>query len=346
MSEQLQLRRGNTAAIASFTGAQGEVVVDTTLNELVVQDGSTAGGWYMAGLGTANTFTIGQIFSGSGPTLAAGQVSVSGTIPTIGANNEGGLFVSATNGACVAGQGSTFDSTLQNRAGTVALGVLANTKICQFQGSTELAAGTTVIFPLLFSSGTNLTTATAGAWEYDGNVFYSSVAASERGVVPSEQFIINNNATYTLTSTTAAQALFSAGAGTITLAAGLYEFECFFALGSMSGSSGSFGFVLGGTATATARWVADASMPSATNNTPTAGYQTFSTLAGTTALTANSTNGNGVAMIKGLIRISSAGTIIPQVSLTVAAAAVVQLDAFFKVSPLGAAAVGSVGNWS
>jgi hypothetical protein len=44
MSEQLQLRRGTVAQVAAFTGAQGEVVVDTTNNRLVVQDGATAGG--------------------------------------------------------------------------------------------------------------------------------------------------------------------------------------------------------------------------------------------------------------------------------------------------------------
>ena len=48
MSEQLQLRRGSAAQVAAFTGAQGEVAVDTTNNRLVVQDGSTAGGWPQA----------------------------------------------------------------------------------------------------------------------------------------------------------------------------------------------------------------------------------------------------------------------------------------------------------
>ncbi len=45
MSEQLQLRRGTAAQIATFTGAQGELVVDTTNNRLVLQDGATAGGF-------------------------------------------------------------------------------------------------------------------------------------------------------------------------------------------------------------------------------------------------------------------------------------------------------------
>ncbi len=45
MSEQLQLRRGTSAQVAAFTGAQGEVAVDTTFNRLVVQDNTTVGGF-------------------------------------------------------------------------------------------------------------------------------------------------------------------------------------------------------------------------------------------------------------------------------------------------------------
>ncbi|SDA11221.1 hypothetical protein SAMN03159476_00403 [Pseudomonas sp. NFPP05] len=48
MSTQYQLRRGTTAECLLFTGAQGEVVVDTDKNTLVVQDGVTAGGYPQA----------------------------------------------------------------------------------------------------------------------------------------------------------------------------------------------------------------------------------------------------------------------------------------------------------
>jgi hypothetical protein len=44
MPTQLQLRRGTTAQTASFTGATGEVTVDTDRKTLVVHDGSTTGG--------------------------------------------------------------------------------------------------------------------------------------------------------------------------------------------------------------------------------------------------------------------------------------------------------------
>ena len=57
MTEQLQLRRGTATQIAAFTGAQGEVVVDTTNNRAVVNDGSTPGGWPAAKLSEVVTNT-------------------------------------------------------------------------------------------------------------------------------------------------------------------------------------------------------------------------------------------------------------------------------------------------
>jgi hypothetical protein len=44
MAKQLKLRRGTTSQHSSFTGAEGEVTVDTTKDTVVVHDGSTAGG--------------------------------------------------------------------------------------------------------------------------------------------------------------------------------------------------------------------------------------------------------------------------------------------------------------
>ena len=44
MSKQVRFRRGTTAQHASFTGAEAEITVDTTKNQVVVHDGATAGG--------------------------------------------------------------------------------------------------------------------------------------------------------------------------------------------------------------------------------------------------------------------------------------------------------------
>lgn len=48
MSEQVQLRRGTTAQNATFTGAQGELTVDTSLTKLILHDGATVGGHLIA----------------------------------------------------------------------------------------------------------------------------------------------------------------------------------------------------------------------------------------------------------------------------------------------------------
>ncbi|HNY25705.1 MAG TPA: hypothetical protein PKJ33_04195 [Alphaproteobacteria bacterium] len=44
MSRQIQIRRGTTSEHTSFTGAIGEITMDTTTNTLRVHDGETAGG--------------------------------------------------------------------------------------------------------------------------------------------------------------------------------------------------------------------------------------------------------------------------------------------------------------
>lgn len=48
MSIEVQRRRGTTVAHATFTGAVGEITVDTDKNTLVVHDGATAGGFPLA----------------------------------------------------------------------------------------------------------------------------------------------------------------------------------------------------------------------------------------------------------------------------------------------------------
>ena len=48
MAKQLQLRRGTELQNDTFTGANGEVTVDTTNKTLRVHDGTTVGGTQLA----------------------------------------------------------------------------------------------------------------------------------------------------------------------------------------------------------------------------------------------------------------------------------------------------------
>ena len=45
MATRIKFRRGSTAEHSSFTGAVGEVTVNTSKDTLVVHDGSTQGGF-------------------------------------------------------------------------------------------------------------------------------------------------------------------------------------------------------------------------------------------------------------------------------------------------------------
>ena len=72
MPTTLQFRRGNTTQNNSFTGAAGEITVDTTLNTLRVHDGSTAGGTATVGLTATQTLTNKTLTS---PTINGGTFS-------------------------------------------------------------------------------------------------------------------------------------------------------------------------------------------------------------------------------------------------------------------------------
>jgi hypothetical protein len=175
----------------------------------------------------------------------------------------------------------------------------------------------------------------------DGNTFTFPLASS---LVDGEQFC-TLTAAYTLASSTGAQALFNTSAtGAITLPAGAYFFDCFFSLSAMSASSGSFGFAFGGTAVLTAQlWYAEANKAAlATAATPMA---TVNTAANTTLVTANTTT-TGWAHVWGKLRIGTGGTLIPEVSLGVAAAAIVGVDSYFRIWNVGAATVQTFGTWS
>jgi len=68
MAKLLKLRRGTTSQHGSFTGAEGEVTVDTTKDVIVVHDGSTAGGVPLAkeDLANVSSSTIaGRLATGS-----------------------------------------------------------------------------------------------------------------------------------------------------------------------------------------------------------------------------------------------------------------------------------------
>jgi len=286
---------------------------------------------------------IGQIvFSGADGTTFIPAASIVAEVDgTPGTSDMPGrlLFKTTADGAATATTAVTIDN-----AQRVGVGVTP-TAVLMLKAGTATASTA----PLKFTAGTNLTTAEAGVVEYDGTVFYADVAASTRTTIVAQQSLVLNTANSTLASQTAAQKIFNNTTnGAVTLPVGTYFFECFYSLSSMSATSGSFGFALGGTATFTQQWRSEAQKGTATLATATATQATFSTAANTTLATA-SVNTVGYAFISGIINVTVTGTVIPQVSVTIAAAPVVGVGSYFKinaVSPTNSTTNVTVGNWS
>lgn len=84
MAEQLQLRRGTTAANDALTGAIGELTADTDLNQLRLHDGATPGGATIGGGGGGALDDLSDVTITSPATGAAlvynGSAWVDGTI--------------------------------------------------------------------------------------------------------------------------------------------------------------------------------------------------------------------------------------------------------------------------
>ena len=78
MPTQVQFRRGTTTQNESFTGAVGELSVDTTLDTIRVHDGSTAGGIRLAKYSELNSGDITAVVAGTG--LSGGATSGSATV--------------------------------------------------------------------------------------------------------------------------------------------------------------------------------------------------------------------------------------------------------------------------
>jgi len=140
MAKLLKLRRGTTSQHSSFTGAEGEVTVDTDKEALVVHNGSTAGGFPVAradGTGVTNFTITGELdaatldISGNADidgTLEADSYTVDGTAlseyiaDTVGGmvtgNTETGIAVTYEDGD------NTLDFVVgtlnQNTTGTAA----------------------------------------------------------------------------------------------------------------------------------------------------------------------------------------------------------------------------------
>lgn len=73
------------------------------------------------------------------PTMAAGTLALAGiiTAPTFGANGEGAIYLSATNGFVLQGQGSTNDVVLVNKSGSIVCNITTGTLTINCNGNMQ-----------------------------------------------------------------------------------------------------------------------------------------------------------------------------------------------------------------
>jgi hypothetical protein len=220
-------------------------------------------------------------------------------------------------------------------------------------GSVILSSGVASSAPLVMPVGTLLTNPTVGAIENDGNCFYVTPRTSARNVVRSEQ-LITINAAYTMTTVaTAAQKLFNATTnGALNVAPNrTYMYDCAFSLTGMQTTSHTVGFGFGGTASITRNMYVGIAKQAAGSTAGAANIMMSTLIAPSTtaagALAPASTLTTLVAKVEGKIVIDTSGTIIPSIIQSVGTvAAVVGIDSYFRIWPIGSTVVGTVGDWS
>jgi len=198
----------------------------------------------------------------------------------------------------------------------------------------------------------SLGTAAAGAFDYDGKVFYATPQGTQRGVVPGAQFFRLDAALAGANVNTAQSVL---GVGVTLSASTVYAFEAVYALSKAAGTtSHSVGLGFGGTATinniAYAGILASNSSALTTDGTgaigvyvQTAANTTFSNGASTAATLFRTYT------LKGTVSVNAGGTFIPQYTLSAApgGAYTTALGSYFMIYPIGASGANvNVGTWA
>jgi hypothetical protein len=154
MSVQVKHRRDSATNISTFTPAQGELIVDTTNNRVIVGDGSTVGGWPAAKL-VESGGAVGP--NGSALKLNVSELAVSGlsgaSVTATGAIPAGALVV-----ACAARVTTAI-------AGATSFSVGYTGSTSAFGSGLSISAGSTnegMIGPNPFYSATNVILTAAG----------------------------------------------------------------------------------------------------------------------------------------------------------------------------------------
>jgi hypothetical protein len=212
---------------------------------------------------------------------------------------------------------------------------------------TKLDPGTTTVSPLTFTSGTNLTTATAGTLEYDGKAFYATPSGALRGIIPGLQYY-RNNSTLAYAVGSGTSSVFGVGVTLASSTVYIMEGQLTFQRSVAASHFCNMGF--GGTATLNSilwqgRNIWQTGLIPLVDSS--AEYSICTTASMTQIVSSASTQTLAV-FLRGTVSVNSGGTFIPQFSQSAATAFyTLQIGSYFAIYPIGASGANiSVGSWA
>lgn len=199
-----------------------------------------------------------------------------------------------------------------------------------------------------------LGTAVAGAFDYDGKVFYATPQGTQRGVVPGAQFFRLDAGLAGANVTTAQNVL---GVGVTLSASTVYAFEAIYGFSKTAGTTAhTFGLGFGGTATINniGYWGLQELEPSFAYTGTAGNMGSFYTQTAANTLSGQSTTTATVTRlirITGTVSINAGGTFIPQYTmsavLTPSGAYTTAAGSYFLIYPIGASGANvNVGTWA
>jgi hypothetical protein len=242
-------------------------------------------------------------------------------------------------------------------------------------GNLLIAAGGATTTPVQLTTGTLNTSAVAGGLEFNSGIWYATPSTGSRGIMQtSHLFMLSANASLNggsaITALNTGIGIFGGATGTGTagqfnaVASTTYEFELKVLLGT-SGvpNSATMQFAFGGTGTAaTYNWYQYDTFVTGVPYVSGAGASTPGTapsvqnFAGTTTLPsatsgvilAAGTTVNRSIVVKGVISVNTAGTILPTVAFGASTGVIMQAlpGSYWRITPLGGTSTFGVGNFT
>lgn len=351
------VQAGDEIIRISSTGYNGNTIPGTAGARIVFQamenftpttNGSNLSFWATA-VGSNTLAQVANVTVENG--VNATKFTTGGTISATGNITGGNLILSS---------GGLLSSTgLISTTGNISAGNILTTGLISATGNiaagnvnayVTLPAGTTGKSPLVFTTGSITNTASPGAVNYDGLLFYATPQGQERGLIRTAQtYVLNTD--YALVDQTAVQSMFGVAAAVSSNTRYIYNIN---AVIYKTANNITMSFAIDGGSTLsrhTYQTLTTAGSALATLSTPSVLKNILTTGFGTGVVVTAALNGAGYYSIQvmGLVNVSTGGTWNPLIGFSglPGAGSYVASGSSVEIYPVGIGnATVSIGNWT